>query len=681
MSEKKFLNRLATTSSPYLQQHASNPVDWHPWGKEAIEKAKRENKPILLSIGYTACHWCHVMAHESFADNETAELMNNLFINVKVDREERPDLDKVYQTAHYILTQQNGGWPLTVFLTPDLTPFFSGTYFPKESRYQLPAFKQVLQTIAMFYHQQSDEVKRQNQELLRILQNQGKTKINTPIDATPLQLALDLFEKTFDAIDGGFNGAPKFPQATKLALLLQEKSPMAFTTLEHMAKGGIYDQLGGGFYRYAIDHAWQIPHFEKMLYDNGLLLTIYVSAYQVSSNKLFAQIAEETAQWALTMQDTQGGFYSSMDADSEGEEGKFYTWDQASFQTALTEKEQQVASSYFGLNSAANFEHQWHLNVTQSQEALALDFNLPKEQINSLLLSAKKKLLLVRETRVHPFVDNKILTAWNSLMIKGLFNVGDILDENRFIASAERALTFIENHLWQNDELFACYAEGKVETKAYLDDYAYLADALLTSLQIKWDTKRLNLAVELVETLLTHFSDQTHGFFFTSDQHEKILYRPKTFMDEAIPAGNGVALQVLLILGHLLGEERYLIAAENILHAAWPSLLNYPTDHAAMLLGLRNFLQPPKIIIIRGEQNVIEQWRKESQSIHHLVFAIPTNLTDLPLPLSLRVADNFPCAYICEGQTCQPVIKSLDQLKAALAFDRPNGDAVITSSN
>ncbi len=659
-------NHLARETSPYLQQHAENPVDWYPWGEAALAKARLENKPILLSIGYAACHWCHVMAHESFEDAATAALMNRYFVNIKVDREERPDLDKIYQTAHYFLTQASGGWPLTIFLTPDdCTPFFSGTYFPPAAHYALPAFKDVLQDIANLYQANPLAIKQQNAELLKLLREQTQAATDMPLTLQPLQLAMTTLGKRYDANHGGFGQAPKFPQPSILEFLMQQQSMMAAETLTHMANGGIYDHLGGGFFRYAVDANWQIPHFEKMLYDNGQLLYLYAFAAKVYAQPLFADIAEQTAEWLMNeMQAPEGGYYASIDADAEGHEGKFYVWDKSKLVTLLTTDEYAVVQLYFDLAAAPNFEKHYHLHRGLSLQTIHDALKIPLVQTQTLLQSAKEKMLHAREQRVKPARDNKILTAWNALAIKGMLVAGDELNEPRFIDSAERALTFIRHHLFKQPRLLASYHADKTELLAYLDDYAYLIDALLTALQIKWNSKQLQFAMQLMDTLLTNFTDTTTGgFFFTANDHEKLLYRPKTMMDEVIPAGNAIAVRALLTLGHLLGESRYLIAAEKTLQAAYAAMLHYPASHCGLLLGLQDFLTPTTMIILRGKEKDISAWRKACKNVHNTIFAIPEQVTELPGLLALKKCQENTCAYVCRGMVCSEVMTDIATLR------------------
>ncbi|KTC87519.1 MULTISPECIES: thioredoxin domain-containing protein [Legionella] len=659
-------NHLINEPSPYLQQHAHNPVDWYPWGKDALAKAQQENKPILLSIGYAACHWCHVMAHESFEDQETAELMNKLFVNIKVDKEERPDLDKIYQTSHYFLSQQNGGWPLTIFLSPDLTPFFSGTYFPREEHHQLPSFKRILRLIAELYQNKAPEIKEQNQELRRILQQQQKASHGVDLNEKPLQLALTQLQQNYDENYGGFGTAPKFPQASKLEYLLRNKSPMALSTLRHIAKGGIYDQLAGGFYRYSVDEQWNIPHFEKMLYDNAQLLTLYLLAGQQFQEPYFYDIAQETAAWILDqLQAPEGGYFSSFDADSEGEEGKFYRWTPKEVRDLLSPEEYELIRLYFGLDQNPNFENHWHFYIAHSLEETAQFLKINPEKAKQSLLTAKRKLLNARNQRIPPFRDEKILTSWNGLMIKGLLLAGAALNEERFTVSAQKTLQLIQQKLWKDGYLLASYKESKAYLSAYLDDYAFLLDALLTSLQLSWDSKQLQFAIAITERILASFQDKkSGGFFFTPENHEALLYRPKTMMDEAIPAGNGVIVRALLILGHLLGESRYLVAAEKTLQAAWPILMQYPAEHCSLLLGLKEYLNPSQIIVIRGDKKEIINWQTESKTLNNYVFAIPADASELPESLALKKAQGNSCAYVCQGLQCEAAVTDKNQLKA-----------------
>ncbi|MFZ2525627.1 MAG: thioredoxin domain-containing protein, partial [Candidatus Ferrigenium altingense] len=545
-------NHLAQETSPYLQQHANNPVDWFPWGEEALRCAREQDKPILLSIGYSACHWCHVMAHESFEDAGVAAVMNRLFINIKVDREERPDLDHIYQAAHAMLAQRSGGWPLTLFLTPDQTPFFGGTYFPREARYNLPGFVPLLEQVAGIYHTRRDDIATQNASLLQAFDSTlPSAGDQASFSNAPLADACRELRQTFDAVHGGFGGAPKFPQPAGLEFLLRHAARggdsdarnMALHTLRKMADGGIHDQLGGGFCRYSVDERWAIPHFEKMLYDNGPLLALYTDAHVLAGEPSFRRVAQGIAGWAMReMQSPQGGFYSSLDADSEHEEGKFYVWTPEQIASLLSAEEYAVAAIRYGLNQYPNFENrQWNLLVAQPLDAIAQARHLPLEQAEQLLASAQQKLFTARAGRVHPGRDEKILVSWNALMIKGMAHAGRMLDEPAWIVSAQRAADFIRTTMWRNGRLLATCKDGKAHLNAYLDDYAFLLDALLELLQAEFRPADLEFARALADVLLEQFEDtQEGGFFFTSHDHEKLIHRPKPGHDNATPSGNGI---------------------------------------------------------------------------------------------------------------------------------------------
>ena len=668
-------NALAHETSPYLLQHAHNPVEWHPWGSEALEKARRENKPILLSIGYSACHWCHVMAHESFEDEDTARVMNDLFVNIKVDREERPDLDRIYQTAHQMLAQRAGGWPLTMFLTPDdHTPFFGGTYFPKEPRYGMPAFTELCRRVASYYREHRDEIAAQNATLrgaFTRLSGSGPVA-GVQITDTVLERARSEIAAQFEPKFGGFGQAPKFPHPTTIERLLrhwvasvatgqpdEEALHMARFSLHAMASGGIYDQLGGGFCRYSVDEKWMIPHFEKMLYDNGQLLALYADAAVACEDAVFRRIAIETAEWTMReMQSPEGGYYSALDADSEGEEGKFYVWSPEEVKTLLTDEEYAVLAPVYGLDRKPNFEdHAWNLHVFQSPATVADKLGLDGGRAARLLTEARRKLLTARDQRVRPGRDDKILTAWNGLMIKGMARAGRLLDRPDFVASAERAFDFIRDQMWRNDRLLATCKDGRAHLNAYLDDHVFLIDGGLELLQARWRDGDLAFLIELAETLLDHFEDKTSGgFFFTSDDHEQLIHRPKPVSDDAIPSGNGVAAQVLLRLGHLLGATHYLDAAHNTLGALWREIEHYPSMHNALLVAVEEYLHPTQTIVLRGEVVALQPWLArcaQRYAPRRLTLAIPDNAKELPGMLAQRTAKAGVTAYVCTGHACE----------------------------
>jgi hypothetical protein len=679
-------NRLASETSPYLQQHATNPVDWYPWGPEAFEKARASGKPVLLSVGYSACHWCHVMAHESFEDPATARLMNELFVNIKVDREERPDIDKIYQFAHQVLTQRGGGWPLTMFLTPDdQKPFFGGTYFPNTARYGMPAFSTLLQRVAEYYREQGAELRAQNETLMEVYGDLTPAPVNgeVPLDASPLDGARRLLQETFDQKYGGFGGAPKFPHPGSLDRLLHHWHATAVTpepdlhalymatlTLTRMAEGGLYDQLGGGFARYSVDQFWMIPHFEKMLYDNGALLASYAEAALATGEPLFKRVATETGDWLLremqdhSAKDKGGGFYSAYDADSEGHEGRFYVWSREEAKAALTPMEWNVFSRRFGFDEAPNFEGAWHCHVYVSVEQISKELQVEPAVVERELASARAKLLAIRGKRVWPGLDDKILTSWNALAIRGLAIAARSLNESRFMVAAERALTFLRANLWQNGRLLATSKDGKSHLNAYLDDYSYLAGALLEMLQLRWRNEDVAWLREILDVMLDRFEDKQLGaFFFTSDDHETLIHRSKSFSDDAIPAGNGIAARVLIRAGYLLGNTRWLEAGERTLRAGWLAINRYPHGHMSLLEALDEYLTPPEIVIIRGGD--ADRWRDELNKLyapHRLVFAIPAHSPGLDAAIADKQAGAGTRAYVCRGSTCSPAVETLSDL-------------------
>ena len=675
-------NRLALETSPYLLQHASNPVDWYPWGREALERAVAEDKPILLSIGYSACHWCHVMAHESFEDPATAAVMNRLFVNVKLDREERPDLDKVYQVAHQVLTQRGGGWPLTMFLAPDdLVPFFGGTYFPKEPRYGMPAFVDILERVAAFYRDHRDDVRRQNGSLREVFDDLVPPATpQAALTAAPIGASRSQLEATFDEKSGGFGGAPKFPHPASLERLLRDwhataagTEPdlkalyMTTLTLKRMAEGGLYDQLGGGFCRYSVDPWWMIPHFEKMLYDNGPLLALAAQAAIATGDGFYQRIAVETAEWALReMRAPDGAFYSTLDADSEGHEGKFYVWDRKEVEALLTPGEYAAFARRFGLDREPNFEGAWHLHCFASVEQVAEEQGLTPAAAAGIIDAARARLLAVRNGRVWPGRDDKVLTAWNGLMIRGLAVAARALDRPLFAAAATGAVDFLREHCVVDGELQASWKDGRARFPAYLDDHAFLLDGVLELLQARWRSEDLDFARWLADALLERFEDRERGgFWFTAEGKDPPLQRPKGFADEATPSGNGVAALALARLGWLLGETRYLDAAERTLRGGWASVNRAPSAHAMMLTALEEYLDPPQVVILRGEAPDVAAWSGALAPLYaprRLVLAIPSDAAGLPAALAAKAPRSTTVAYLCEGPACSEPIDDLPRL-------------------
>jgi uncharacterized protein YyaL (SSP411 family) len=672
-------NRLSTEASPYLQQHADNPVDWYPWGDEAFEQARESGKPVLLSVGYSACHWCHVMAHESFEDNSIADTMNRLFVNIKVDREERPDVDKIYQTAHQLLTQRGGGWPLTMFLDGEnQRPFFGGTYFPNEARHGMPAFADLLEKVAAYYSGQRDEIRSQSDQLISTLKklDPAPRDKNAELNGAPLQRARDIFSQSFDRDFGGFGSAPKFPHATTIERMLRHwcKSAndvepdldallMATLTMTRMAEGGLFDHVGGGFCRYSVDRYWQIPHFEKMLYDNGPLLAIYAQAGLTTGDSLFVDTANATADWMLAdMRADNGGFYSTRDADSEGHEGLYYLWTPEQVGKLLGD-DYDVFARRFGLDQNANFEGQWHLTVRQA---------VADDDARDSIARSKKTLLAERMSRVAPARDEKQLASWNALAIRGLAIAGRSLDRPDLTTAASDAVEFIRENMFKDGRLLATYKDGKARFPAYLDDYAFLLDALLELMQSNWKTAHLEFAVQIADLMLEHFEDKKEGaFYFTANDHEALIHRSKSLADEAVPSGNGIAAFGLQRLGFLLGDTRYLDAAERTLRNAWQAMEEYPHGHVSLLTALEEYLDHPEIIVIRGETDDIERWRDSAAKLYaprRMVFAIGSDQTDLPGALAERKSiDGDTVAYKCVGTHCELPVTSWEALAAELS--------------
>ncbi|MFM9887371.1 MAG: thioredoxin domain-containing protein [Burkholderiales bacterium] len=675
-------NRLDHETSPYLQQHAGNPVEWHPWGEEALAKSRSENKPILLSIGYSACHWCHVMAHESFEDPAVAAVMNAHFVNVKVDREERPDIDQIYQLAHQMLTKRSGGWPLTMFLTPDQAPFFGGTYFPKTARYNLPGFVQIMERVVQAFRERRADIDDQNRIVLDALNERAAPA--TPSDGAwtfaPIEQAVTMLQGSFDSVHGGFGAAPKFPHPTDLALLLRDAARrrdaqslhVVTHTLAKMAAGGIYDHLGGGFCRYSVDAEWQIPHFEKMLYDNGPLLALFTEAWTATKRPQFARVVDETAQWMMReMQSPEGGYYSSFDADSEGEEGKFYVWSADEARAHLSAEEYAVASVVWGLDGTPNFEGtHWHLRIAAGLTDVAARVGKSVEECERLMASARAALSAVRETRVRPGRDDKILTSWNALAIAGMARAARAFDRPDWLASARRARDFIGRTLWRDGRLLATCKDGRAHLNAYLDDYAYLIDALIELIQVDFQVDDLKLACALADALIANFEDvDAGGFFFTSHDHERLIQRSKSAHDNATPSGNGVAAYALNRLGHLTGEMRYITAAERTVQAFHAQIEHHPPVFASLLWALQELIEPTRLVVLAGPRSMTRAWLTALNARHRpetMMIAIDGGLADIPSVLARPAPAEGVNAYICQGVTCSAPVENMDRLEALL---------------
>ena len=680
-------NTLVDETSPYLRQHADNPVHWQPWCDQALTWARVKDRPILLSIGYSACHWCHVMAHESFTDAATATLMNQLFVNIKVDREERPDLDKIYQSAHQLLMRRPGGWPLTVFLTPDdHVPFFVGTYFPPVAHQTMPSFRQLLVRVRKIYDDQREDIRTQNISVINALQSmEPEPGTEASLSAAPLKQAQQLLLQSFDSVHGGFGTAPKFPHSTNLERLLRNVAltggddkdtlKMIRFSFQCMYEGGLYDQLGGGFYRYSVDERWMIPHFEKMLYDNGLLLQLACQLSHLTPDNRLDRVIRETADWVIReMQAPEGGYWSTLDADSEGEEGKFYVWTATEIQQALTPTEWDLFAPRFGLDRSPNFEDRhWHLHGFKPLEQVAADHGVEPTAALAILDRARAKLFALRSQRVRPGLDHKVLTAWNALMIKAMAQAARAIDDPRYLQSAERAKSFIHHQLWHEQRLFAVYCEGKAGFSAYLDDYAFMIDAMLDLLECRFNADDLEFAIELADALLAHFEDrQRGGFFFTAHDHEHLLYRTKPMQDDALPSGNGIAAYALQRLGHLLGDRRYLEASKRTLLLAQSQIARAPHAHNALLLAQEEYLYPPQTIVLRANEAGLARWSRRAHyryAPRRQVLAIPNRITT-PLPglLAERTpqSEDGTIAYVCQGHHCDLPITSFEAFEQAL---------------
>jgi len=679
------MNRLAAATSPYLRQHADNPVEWYPWGDEALARARDENKPILLSIGYSACHWCHVMAHESFEDPDVAAAMNERFVNVKVDREERPDLDQIYQAAHALLTRRSGGWPLTVFLTPGGEPFYAGTYFPKQGRHGLPGFIDILPKIADAYRQQGDAIAEQSRHLADAMASlEPGAPGGAALPKAAPAAALAALKRSFDAVNGGFGGAPKFPHPAELQCCLRaygatgdaEALEIVRTTLARMADGGIHDQLGGGFCRYSVDAEWSIPHFEKMLYDNGPLLGLYADLARATGDMTYADVGRGIVGWMTReMQAPDGAFYSSLDADSEGEEGKFYVWSSEEAKAAVSPSEWTVAKSYFGFDGPPNFEgHAWNLRVAATLPDIARRLGISLPDAQTRLGGAKIALFQARAKRVRPGLDDKILTSWNALAIAGLARAARAQNLPRFADLAVAALDTLRSTAWRDGRLYATRHGSRAELNGYLDDYAFLLMAQVEILQTRFRTRDFDYACALADALIDRFEDKARGgFWFTSHDHERLFHRTKPGRDSATPSGNGVAAQALVALGHLADAPRYLTAADRTVRAFASVLAQSPEGCSTLIAALHELEAPPATVILNGDAAVTREWQIALERTYRPGVRI-YDLAGVENPpaatIKGRASGEGGVGWVCRGTTCLPPIDSLAGIEAALAMEQ-----------
>jgi hypothetical protein len=674
-------NRLSDETSPYLLQHADNPVEWQPWDDAALTQARREGKPILLSIGYSACHWCHVMAHESFEDPDVAAAMNASFVNIKVDREERPDLDQIYQAAHALLTRRSGGWPLTLFLTAEGAPFFGGTYFPKRGRYGLPGFLDLLPRVAAAYREQGPAIAEQSAQMKDALESLEPAPAG--VDALPESTSdtlLTLLKRRFDPVHGGFGAAPKFPHATDLEFCLRQHARTGDAealakvrlTLERMADGGIHDQLGGGFCRYSADAEWTIPHFEKMLYDNGPLVALYADLARVTGDARHAEVAHGIVGWLTReMRAPDGAFFSSLDADSDGEEGKFYAWTRDEVRTAVAPEDFAVAEPHYGLDQPPNFEGRaWNLRVAVPLLDVAARLAIPFPVATARLAAAKAALRAARALRARPAQDDKILTSWNALAIAGLARAGRALEMPAWVDLAAAAAAALRRTAWHNGRLLATRKGERAHLNAYLDDHAFLLAALLELMQARFRVDDYRWARALADVLLERFEDRAHGaFYFTSHDHERLFHRTKPGHDNATPSGNGVAAGALIALGHLCGEARYVEAAERTLRLYAAALAQSPGGYSSLLTALEEARTPPTTVLLAGDadgcggwQRALERTLRPSVRIFNVAgIVLPPELVKGPAPVAGAVA------WVCRGTQCLPPMASLPDIEREIA--------------
>jgi len=678
----KFTNRLAEETSPYLLQHAHNPVDWYPWTDEAFTRAQNEDKPILLSVGYSACHWCHVMERESFEDEKIAELMNQLFVSIKVDREERPDVDEIYMSAVQVLTGR-GGWPMTVFLTPEGKPFYGGTYFPPVDRHNIPAFPRVLAGIAQAYREKPADVEKSTMEMLGNMEKLAhRQKTTQTLDLSALEKAARNLTQHYDETHGGIGGAPKFPNSLIFSLLLrqlQAKDKRSYLektvyTLRKMAKGGMYDHLGGGFHRYSVDEHWLVPHFEKMLYDNALLTRLYLEGYQASGDIFFRQVAEEILAYVeREMLHPGGGFYSTQDADSEGVEGKFFVWDQDEVMQLLGEEAGEIFCCYYDITDVGNFQHKNILHPILDMEQLAKMFRRDVGDLTHLIAQAKRTLFAAREKRVKPDRDEKILTSWNGLMISAFAEAYKVFGNPRYLEIARQSVDFILNHLCRDGRLLRSYKDEQAKFNAYLDDYACFSAALLDVYEATFEQDYLDRAIAFSSVLLSRFWDeQEGGFFFTSVDHQRLISRSKSAFDGSVPSGNSVAALLLLRLFYLTENQDYLDKAETILRLFYDGMQENPSGFSNMLCALDFYLRRPKEIVLLAEPTA-QDTQILLRQIHGVFIPNKTlacfDPADPPkrgMPSLLegkaQVAGKLT-AYVCHNFTCSLPVKTWEEVQ------------------
>jgi uncharacterized protein YyaL (SSP411 family) len=689
-ASEEHANRLAGETSPYLLQHAANPVDWYPWGAEALARAKSEDRPIFLSIGYSACHWCHVMERESFENRDIAALMNEYFVNIKVDREERPDLDQIYMSAVMAMTG-HGGWPMSVFLTPDLKPFFGGTYFPPSDSRGMAGFPRILEGVHRAWRERRDEIL----ESAAAMSDQLRALGNIPkgegrFDRAILERAGHTLARSFDSVHGGFGRAPKFPHPMDLRVLLRHHAQTGDVhslhvvryTLDKMARGGIYDHLGGGFARYSTDDRWLVPHFEKMLYDNALLTSAYLEAFQATRDHDFARVARETMNYVLIrMTNPEGGFYSTEDADSEGVEGKYYVWSPAEVADLLGAERAKTFSYVYDVTEPGNWEGHNILNLPRTWNQAAKLLGREEAELRHELAASRAELLAVRDRRVPPAKDTKVLVSWNGLMIAALADGGRVIPDGRYLEAAGRAGRFILDHMRRDDgRLLHTYKDGQAKLDAYLDDYACLIDGITRLYEATGEPRWVETALELAEILIGEFADRDQGgFFFTGSRHESLIARPKDVHDNATPSGNGMAATCLIRLGALTGREHVIEAGRSALLAVELVLQREPAAAGQSLIALDFLLGPIReFAVISGADGA--EFRAVLETIAtpflpHKIVAPATReqaahlAAQVPLLADRPSRDNRTTTYICEHNSCQAPVSGVAELRRTLSLE------------
>lgn len=671
-------NRLALEKSPYLLQHQHNPVDWYAWSEEAFAKARQQNKPIFLSIGYSTCHWCHVMERESFENKQVADFLNAYFVSIKVDREERPDVDKIYMTAVQAMTGE-GGWPLNCFLTPELKPFFGGTYFPLKDKYGRVSFLYLLQQIAHLWETQRHEILNSAESLhSKLLAFTSHEQTSFPLSSDLLKHAALQFKQGYDTKNGGFGDAPKFPRPSVPLFLLRygtrvkddQAVKMVLHTCDQMAAGGIYDQLGGGFARYSVDARWLVPHFEKMLYDNAQLVNLYLDAYLISGQKQYADIARDVIEYILRdLTDPQGGFYSAEDADSEGKEGKFYCWTIAELKQLLFPSEFKVVTRYFDITDQGNFIDHSDPNPLLNQNILSIVNSDLSEDEGRLLSTAKEKMFQARNKRVRPHLDDKILTSWNGLMLSAIARASIVLNDKRYCAVAEKNLAFLKEKLWDADLkiIYHRWRDSEHDHVQLLDAYAYLLCGVLDLYEATLEPGHLNFALDLANTMLAKFYDATEGGFFESDADTAdLILRTKEDYDGPEPSGNSVALICLLRLHAITGKQSFKDAAENTLQHFSARIQQLPQAVPHMLLALDYLLYEPKRVVLTGADPSLLQTVHSVYQPNKVVFSSDGPVDEFAKSLCLK---NAPMVFICTGNACLPPTKNIEEIKQTLLLN------------